>query len=85
MLPKQEIYVNAAAGGTGHGTAYDFDRHVPVVFMGRDIKPGRYTGESGPEDIAPTLAHVLRLEFPREAGRTAAPRDVASLVPLLRT
>jgi len=66
VLPKQEIYVNAAAGGTGHGTAYDFDRHVPVVFMGRDIKPGRYTGESGPEDIAPTLAHVLRLEFPRE-------------------
>ena len=66
VLPKPGIYVNAAAGGTGHGTAYDADRHVPVVFMGRDIKPGRYTGESGPEDIAPTLAHVLGLEFPRE-------------------
>jgi len=66
VLPKPGIYVNAAAGGTGHGTAYDADRHVPVVFMGRDIKPGRYTGESGPEDIAPTLARVLRLEFPRE-------------------
>ena len=58
--------MNSAAGGTGHGTAYDADRHVPVVFMGRDIKPGRYAQESAPEDIAPTLAHLLRLQFPRE-------------------
>jgi len=63
---KPGIYVNAAAGGTGHGSVYDDDRHVPVVFMGRDIKPGRYTQESAPEDIAPTLARMLRLEFPRE-------------------
>ena len=66
VLLKPGVYVNSAVGGTGHGTAYDMDRHVPVVFMGRDIKPGRYTRESGPEDIAPTLAHLLRLEFPRE-------------------
>ena len=60
------FYVNSAVGGTGHGTAYDADRHVPVIFMGRDIKPGRYTQDSAPEDIAPTLAQMLRLEFPRE-------------------
>jgi arylsulfatase A-like enzyme len=66
VLPKQEIYINALPGGAGHGTVYDIDRHVPVVFLGRDIKPGRYEKESGPEDIAPTLAHVLKLEFPRE-------------------
>ena len=66
VLLKPGVYVNSAVGGTGHGTAYDIDRHVPVIFMGRDIKPGRYTQESGPEDIAPTLAHLLRLEFPRE-------------------
>ena len=49
VLPKPGIYVNSAAGGTGHGTAYDADRHVPVVFMGRDIKAGRFSGESGPK------------------------------------
>ena len=42
------------------------DRHVPVVFMGRDFKPGRYAQDSAPEDIAPTLAHLLRLDLPRE-------------------
>jgi predicted AlkP superfamily pyrophosphatase or phosphodiesterase len=66
VLPKSNIYVGAAAGGTGHGTPYDVDRHVPVVFMGRDIKPGRYAQESGPEDIAPTLAQLLGFAFPRE-------------------
>lgn len=65
-LPKPGIYINASAGGTGHGTAHDPDRHVPVVFMGRGIKPGRYAELSGPEDIAPTLAHLLGFEFPRE-------------------
>lgn len=66
VLPKSAVYVNSSAGGTGHGTAHDVDRHVPVVFIGRDIKPGRYAQEAGPEDIAPTLAHLLGLEFPRE-------------------
>jgi len=66
VLPKPSVYINSAAGGTGHGTAYDADRHVPVVFMGHGIKPGRYAQESAPEDIAPTLAHLLKLQFPRE-------------------
>ena len=66
MLLKPGIYVTSASGGPGHGSAYDVDRHVPVVFMGRQIKSGRYSQESAPEDIAPTLAHLLSLEFPRE-------------------
>ncbi len=66
VLLKPAIYVSSAVGGTGHGSAYDMDRHVPVAFMGRNITPGRYAQESGPEDIAPTLAYLLRLPFPRE-------------------
>ena len=66
VMLKPDVYMNASAGGTGHGSAYEYDRHVPVVFMGRSITPGRYAAESGPEDIAPTLARMLGLEFPRE-------------------
>jgi hypothetical protein len=77
VLLKPGIYVNSAAGGTGHGSAYDDDRHVPVVFMGRDIKPGRYAQPSAPEDVAPTLANMLKLEFPRE-------RDSRVLMEMLR-
>lgn len=66
VLLKQDVYMNSSAGGTGHGSVYEFDRHVPVVFMGRTLTPGRYADASGPEDIAPTLARILGLEFPRE-------------------
>jgi len=66
VLVKKHVYVNSAPGGTGHGTAYEYDRHIPVVFMGNGIKAGTYAAESGPEDIAPTLAHLLGVSFPKE-------------------
>ena len=34
--------------------------------MGEEINRGWYPDECGPEDIAPTLAHILDLEFPKE-------------------
>jgi type I phosphodiesterase/nucleotide pyrophosphatase len=70
VLLRQWTYMDDRAGGTGHGTPYDYDRHVPVVFLGPAIKPGTYAGVAGPEDIAPTLAAVLHLEYPlQDAGR----------------
>ena len=66
VLLKKYLYLSSLVGGTGHGTAYDYDRHVPVVFMGAGVKPGTYKEACGPEDIAPTLALMLKLEFPRE-------------------
>ena len=66
MLLKQHVYLSSLVGGTGHGTAYDDDRHVPIVFMGPRIKPGFYTEPCGPEDIAPTLALILGLQLQRE-------------------
>jgi len=66
VLLKQYVYLSAAAGGTGHGTAYDYDRHVPIVFMGSGVRPGLYNELCGPEDIAPTLGLMLDLDFPHE-------------------
>jgi predicted AlkP superfamily pyrophosphatase or phosphodiesterase len=66
VVPKKYVYLSTQVGGTGHGTVHDYDRHVPIVFMGRPIKPGIYRAESGPEDIAPTLAHLLALPYPLE-------------------
>jgi predicted AlkP superfamily pyrophosphatase or phosphodiesterase len=66
VVLKPYIYLNSQVGGTGHGTVQDYDRHVPIVFMGPNIKAGTYADESGPEDIAPTLAHLLGLTFPKE-------------------
>ena len=50
--------------GTGHGTPFGYDAHVPVIFMGPGIKPGVYNEEIKPNDIAPTLATLLSVETP---------------------
>jgi hypothetical protein len=66
VLVKQYYYIDNRPGGTGHGTAWEYDRHIPVVFMGAAIKPGRHTAAAGPEDIAPTLAKMLGIDYPLE-------------------
>jgi predicted AlkP superfamily pyrophosphatase or phosphodiesterase len=66
VILKKYIYMDTYVGGTSHGTVYDYDRHVPVVFAGPGIKAGTYDQSSGPEDIAPTLAALLKLTIPKE-------------------
>lgn len=66
VLVKKYTYLEPYVGGTGHGTAYDYDRHVPIIFMGPDIEPGAYPDPCGPEDIAPTLAKLLGFDYPLE-------------------
>jgi arylsulfatase A-like enzyme len=53
-----------AKTGTTHFSPYAYDRHVPVVFMGPGIKPGRYHETVLPNDVAPTLATMLDIQTP---------------------
>ncbi len=58
------------AAGTTHGTAFNYDAHVPVVFMGAGVRPGRYDQNIATVDIAPTLAALLEVDPPSgSAGR----------------
>jgi len=50
-----------------HGTPYDYDTHVPLIFMGEAIKPGRYTAPVDVNDVAPTLSELLGIERPSGA------------------
>ena len=69
-LLKPNIVLDDRVGGTGHGTAHEYDRHVPVVFMGPGIVAGTYDAAIGPEHIAPTLGALLGLDYPlQDAGR----------------
>ncbi|MGH9719370.1 MAG: alkaline phosphatase family protein [Bryobacteraceae bacterium] len=65
-----EPYWIFGSRGTTHGTPYVYDSHVPVIFMGRGIKPGTYRRQIAPNDIAPTLCAVLEVDPPSgSAGR----------------
>jgi arylsulfatase A-like enzyme len=50
--------------GTSHGTPWNYDAHVPVIFMGPGIRAGKYSGRTCVNDIAPTLTNMLEVETP---------------------
>jgi predicted AlkP superfamily pyrophosphatase or phosphodiesterase len=64
ILILQDPYYLFEASGTSHGTPYDYDTHVPVIFLGTGIKPGNYQRRIAVNDIAPTLAELLGVEQP---------------------
>jgi predicted AlkP superfamily pyrophosphatase or phosphodiesterase len=54
--------------GTTHGSPSEEDQRVPILFMGRGIKPGRYDDSATPADIAPTLAAVTGVTLSNAEG-----------------
>jgi predicted AlkP superfamily pyrophosphatase or phosphodiesterase len=50
--------------GTTHGSPYDYDRAVPLLFWGPGIVQGIVSGRAATVDIAPTLAGLIGLTPP---------------------
>jgi predicted AlkP superfamily pyrophosphatase or phosphodiesterase len=64
VIATLEPYWIYGATGTTHGSAYNYDTHVPLIFMGPGIKPGLFDEGVSTDDIAPTLATLLEIETP---------------------
>ena len=47
-----------------HGSPYNYDAHIPLVLMGPGVKPGAYHQHAALNDLAPTLATLLKIEIP---------------------
>jgi len=65
---------SSGTSGASHGTPWQYDTSVPLLFMGRRwIRPGEQAGHAEVVDIAPTLAQILRVRRPAGAeGRVLA-------------
>jgi arylsulfatase A-like enzyme len=50
--------------GTSHGTSFDYDTHVPLLFYGWNIKPAESNAQVFVEDIAPTITSLLHIQEP---------------------
>jgi len=50
--------------GTSHGTGYNYDTHVPILFYGWGVKAGESVAYHTITDIAPTLSMILNIALP---------------------
>jgi predicted AlkP superfamily pyrophosphatase or phosphodiesterase len=77
MQLKPYYLVTNDPHGTTHGSPYAYDSHVPMIFWGERIKPGRVDTRHRTIDLAPTLAALLNLDLSslkfKKEGQGAAP------------
>lgn len=57
-------WIRGGGKGTTHGTPFSYDTHIPLIFMGPGIKPGRYVRPVALNDLAASLATLLNVETP---------------------
>jgi hypothetical protein len=57
-------YFDGGSTGTTHGTWSQYDTHIPLLWYGWNIKPGKTNREIYMSDIAPTITALLQIQMP---------------------
>lgn len=57
-------YMHGGFTGTTHGSWNPYDSHIPLLFYGWNVKPGKTNRETHMTDAAPTIAAMLRIQMP---------------------
>jgi hypothetical protein len=57
-------HIDGGSAGTTHGLWNSYDSHIPLLWLGWNIRPGKTHREVYMTDIASTLAAMLRIEAP---------------------
>ena len=69
-LPKS-VDSDLARKGTSHGSAFNYDTHVPLIWYGKDIPKQEVFRRINITDISATLTHLLYLQ--RNGAMTGEP------------
>ena len=64
MIFKPQWIEGFLTGGTTHGVWNPYDAHIPLIWYGWNIKPGKTNRETYMTDIAATLAALLHIQMP---------------------
>ena len=67
LYPKR--YWIFGSNAATHGTPHDYDRWVPMMFLGGGLPPESRADAVAPVDIAPTLGKMLGIDMPDIDGR----------------
>jgi predicted AlkP superfamily pyrophosphatase or phosphodiesterase len=60
----QPNWFDGGKTGTTHGAWNPYDAHIPLVFMGWNVKPGKTNKTHYMTDIAATIAAMLHIQMP---------------------
>lgn len=71
MVVLDPAWIDFAPYGTTHGSGYNYDTHVPLIWYGRGIPAGTSYKRQQITDIAPTLSFLLNIGLPN--GATGEP------------
>ena len=63
LIPEPSTIIYPKKGST-HGSGYSYDTHIPMIFYGNSIRKGSSAKKYEIIDIAPTIANMLKIEFP---------------------
>ena len=66
ILVLREYFTSRSRLGTTHGTPYNYDTHVPLIFSHINIKPARISRPVATVDIAPTIGSLLNVSIPED-------------------
>jgi predicted AlkP superfamily pyrophosphatase or phosphodiesterase len=69
MVLLKPNWIGTNTSAATHGSPQWYDQHVPVIFLGGPVKPGRYSSAASPADLAPTLAATIKLLMSDVDGR----------------
>ncbi|WP_405573051.1 alkaline phosphatase PafA [Winogradskyella sp. Asnod2-B02-A] len=71
ILVNDTAFISYGRTGSTHGSALNYDTHVPLLFFGKGIKHGETLNKTIIPDIAPTMSALLGISFPN--GATGQP------------
>ncbi|KAA0254658.1 MAG: hypothetical protein EDX89_09080 [Acidobacteria bacterium] len=73
LIPRPNVLMHWDPGrGTGHGSQYDPETHVPLVFWGDGITAVSSDSPTTPYDLAPTVGRLFGISVPDATGRPLA-------------
>ena len=64
LVIQEPGWISSYTTGTSHGSLYEYDTHVPLIFYGWGLKPAEIVAPVEITDIAPTVAALLHILAP---------------------
>ncbi|HET8886473.1 MAG TPA: alkaline phosphatase PafA [Salinimicrobium sp.] len=71
IIELEPSTISYSKTGSTHGSGFNYDTHVPLIFYGNGINRGSSFERTEITDIAPTIAALLGISFP--SGSTGNP------------